>query len=360
MNKLFKYLLIAFAFLSLSMASAQVTPEQVAGIENGQTLKIEGQVMVKEAITISGKKDITLTGSRNAEIVTFNSEPHVLRFENCENVKVENMKIRFGIEGVGGPVIVLKNTKNITLDNLDLGGFGEMVLDIDAESSSIKVLNSKIHDCQEMGLRTKSADLEIRECTFYSNSKIGRHKPDMEIQCEEAYPLIRFNEYRVSEYIKHKTTVDQFVESRNTIGYNFDCFKIVKKYETAKGEEGKVTAFYEGENNKILDKLELEYKGPKGQVTATAYYLHGNLVFTSYEVRKGKIDLNYLVYGDFLEHLKQADSKSAAHVSGDPSSNREQYKAWLKTLDAWKAYLFDEAEEWELYKNKDSFITLPY
>lgn len=359
MKSILRFFLTTFTIMLFSLVSAQVTPDQIASIADGQSLEIAGQVMVKEAITISDKKDIVLSGTANAQIVTFNSEPHILKFENCENVKIENITIRFGIEGVGGPIIILKNSKNITFENLDLGGFGQKALDMDASTSGVKLLNSKIHDCQEMGLRTLSADLEISGCSFSSNSKIGRHKPDMEIQCEEGYPLVRFNEYRVSEYIRHKTTIDQFVESRNSIGYNFDCFKIVKKYETG-GADGKVTAFYEGENNKILDKLELEYKGPKGQVTATAYYLHGNLVFTRYEVKKGKIDLNYLVYGDFLEHLEQADSKAAAHVSGNPSSNRKQFEAWLKALESWKSYLFDEAEEWEMYKDQANFIALPY
>ncbi len=325
-----------------------------------QSIVIDKKIALTEGITLTGIKNLQINGKENAELFTFNNIPHILKLKDCHEISISNIRMRVGVKNVGGPIIVIENCSNILLDNLDLGEYGTHALEIDEQSTGIKLYNSKISSCHESGIKTFCPSLEIRNNSFYSNSQIGRSKPDIDVAELEVYPLVRYNSYRVSDYVKHKRTVDEFVQSRNTISYNFDCFKIVKKFELADGSSGKLSAFYEGENNKILDKMELDYKGPKGQITATAYFLHENMVYTTYEIKKGKVEINYLVYGDFLEHLEKADSKASAHVSGTPDSNKKQYNQWLDAIDSWLNFINDEAEEFALYKDKNTFIALPY
>lgn len=338
----------------------EVFNSSIKNLKTGQSIEIDGQITVNEEINLEGLKDVKIIGKNKAELSTFNTIPHVLKIENCENIIISDLKMRIGVENIGDAVLEIKNSKNIKIDNCEIGNYGKWAIQIDSMSRDIKINDSYIHHCKESGIQSMSPNLEITNCNFKSNSKIGRIKPDLNFEFKNDYPLVRFNEYQVAEYLKHKTNVDEFVQTRNTISYNFDCFKIVKKFERADKSEGKLTAYFEGENNKILDKMEMEYKGPKGQITATAYFLHGNIVFLNYEIRKGKIDQMYLVYGDFLEALQKADNKAAAHVSGTSESNRDRFLSWLKTIDSWKDYAFNESEEFATYENKSKFIALPY
>jgi hypothetical protein len=355
------YLIIILSLMNSTILFGQLNVKQeIESLSNASEYLIKGKQQLKEEITLKDKEGITILGSDQAELLSFNNIPHILKIENCKNIKLDNIRLRYGVKNVGEAIIIISNSENIEITNCNLGQFGKYAITIDKNSKSISINNSQIHDCQHSGIKSLSANVEILNNSFKSNSELGKHRPDLEIETENSYPLVRYNNFTVSEYPKHKTTADQLVENKNSISYNFDCFKIVKKYETDKGEEGKVIAFFEGENNKILDKIELQYKGPKGTITASAYFLNDNIVYTSYEVKKGKIGINYMVYGDFLDHLEQADSKSAAHVAGDEDANKKEFDNWLKAIDSWKAYLFAEAEEFELYENKSEFITLPY
>ncbi len=362
--KIRKLILVLFTtFFGANLIAQNTEKESLQMImqaSDGQAIEISQKVSVSEGITITGVKGLKIIGKENAELYTFNNIPHIIKLVDCHEVSLSNIRMRVGVKNVGGPIIVLENCTNILLDKLNLGEYGTNAILIDSLCKGIKIFNSNVNDCHESGIKTYSPSVEIRNCSFSSNSQIGRIKPDLEVVMDEHHPLVRYNSYRKSDYLRHKRTVDEYVESRNSIGYNFDCFKIVKKYERADGSSGKLTAFYEGENNKILDKMELEYKGPKGQITATVYYLHGNLVYTNYEIKKGKIGINYLVYGDFLDHLEKGDSKSAAHVSGTPESNKKQFNQWLDAIESWHKFIEDDAEELAMYKEKDSFIALPY
>lgn len=354
-----------FIFFTLFLLSGQILAQEnfkqeIEQLSNGSEYLIEGKRQIKEEITLKEKENLTLLGSEMAEILSFNNIPYILKIENCKNIKIDNLKFRYGVKNVGEAIIVISNSENVEITNSDVGSYGKFAILIDKNSKGININNSYIHDCQHSGIKTESSDLKIMDNRFKSNSELGKHRPDLEIEVEEGFPLVRHNDFTVSEYPKHKNTVDQLVENKNSISYNFDCFKIVKKYETDKGEVGKLTAFFEGENNKILDKIELIYKGPKGNITASTYFLNDNLVYTKYEFKKGKIDINYMVFGDFLDHLEQSNSKSAAHVAGDKDSNKKEYDKWLLAIESWKKYLFHEVEEFELYEDKSSFITLPY
>lgn len=356
---------IAFLIILTGISGwAQVNEKEVTQMllqaKDGQSIDIPIKVMISEAITISDVKNVQIIGSSTAELNTFNNIPHILKFKNCKDISIKDIKMRYGVKNMGGPILILENCHNVLLDGLKLGNFGNNAIQIDTSSTAIKIYNSEIINCHESGMKIQTPKVELRNNTFSNNSAIGRFKPDLDIDTEDAYPIVRYNSYRVSDYLKHKTTVDEYVESRNSISYNFDCFKIVKKYELTDGSEGKITAFYEGENNKILDKMQSEYKGPKGQITATVYFLHGNAVYTRYEIKKGKVDINYLVYGDFLDYLEASNAKSAAHVAGTPESNKIQYDKWLNVMESWKMYINDTVEEFSLYEKKDSFIPLPY
>ncbi|MEQ8561623.1 MAG: right-handed parallel beta-helix repeat-containing protein [Cytophagales bacterium] len=363
---MFKTTLISlFVFASMSTSLlAQTTEKEMLQIlshaSDGQSIEINQKIALTEGITLNGLKNLEINGKENAELFTFNNIPHIIKLKDCHEITISNIRMRVGVKNVGGPIIVIENCTNILLDNLDLGEFGINALEIDELSKGIKLYNSRIKSCHDSGIKTSTASVDIRNNSFSSNSQIGRSKPDLDVSEMEGYPLVRYNSYRVSDYVKHKRTVDEFVQSRNTISYNFDCFKIVKKFEMADGSSGKLSAFYEGENNKILDKMELDYKGPKGQITASTYFLHENLVYTTYEIKKGKVEINYFVYGDFLEHLEKADSKASAHVSGSPDLNKKQFNLWLDAIESWLKFTNDEAEELALYKDKATFIALPY
>ena len=100
----------------------------------------------------------------------------VLTFENCANVKLENLTLGHTDGGVcSGNVLNLDGVKNMELRNLDLYGCGEVAMECWGGTGGLTVYDSILHDCSTapLSLFECDGDISFYDCTLTDSAGGG-------------------------------------------------------------------------------------------------------------------------------------------------------------------------------------------
>lgn len=128
-------------------------------------------------LVITGVNNLTIKckGTKPAKVITKPKYGNVMVFENCSNIKIENIEAGHGPEKgyCTGGVIRLTNTKNMTIKNSIL--FGSGIEGIAAtESSNLKVVSTTIKGCSNSILSlSKCNEIEFDSCEFTENKEFS-------------------------------------------------------------------------------------------------------------------------------------------------------------------------------------------
>ena len=137
----------------------------------------------------------------------------------------------------------------------------------------------------------------------------------------------------------------EFAEVKESTAYRFNCFKIVKKIELGTGNEAKLTAYYEGENNKVLDLLEFSTSKRSGYKGGKIYIYNGRPVMC--QTRSGKYDFEnfWFVYGNFIEkETMMGKEELTKPIETNSKESRNIEDSWYRIMEHWISLIEHEDE----------------
>jgi len=119
-------------------------------------------------------KNVEIKGLGKVKIISKDSENYVLTFNNCINLKIENITIGHDVKGeCSGGTIRIQNSSKIILSKLNIYGSGTIGLDID-NVNTIDVYNSKIYDCSIYSTSIYNSKNIIFKNSIFENSKLKK------------------------------------------------------------------------------------------------------------------------------------------------------------------------------------------
>ena len=142
-------------------------PEEEEQPEDIETpLAISKEVYDGRELIIRNIHGLTLRGESGAHLVVDAAYANVLSFENCDNIRIENLTLGHAVEKgfCTGGVIYLRNCNNVEIVNCDLYGCGTYGIEA-LDCSNVKVENTVIRDCSYGGLTLSYCDdVQFTDC----------------------------------------------------------------------------------------------------------------------------------------------------------------------------------------------------
>jgi Right handed beta helix region len=329
-------------FLGLGSSSySMVFQDTIRVLEYGE---------IPKPIIIEGKKDILILGmgfSTSSGYKTFNNHDYLIRIINSENVTIRNLILGFGIKNIGKATIKIESSKNITIEECAFKPYSEFAVLIDKPCRDIHILKSSFEGSHNSAIQTSTANVEIIDNSFKNNNALGSIRGDIEENYDYKLALaqIRSNHFDQKSYKSHKDAMQDFVALKESTSYRFNSFKIVKKIELGTGESGKLTAYFEGENNKILDLLGFSTGKRSGYLGGKIYLYQKRPVMC--QVRSGQREFEnfWFVYGNLIEGEKiqgKDHFRTPIDFGNDAKKIEEE---WYSIKDLWLDLIEREEEK---------------
>lgn len=135
----------------------QEEEEQPEDIES--PLVISKEVYEGRELIIRNIHGLTLRGESGAHLVVDAAYANVLSFENCDNIRIENLTLGHAVEKgtCTGGVIYLRGCSDVEIVNCDLYGCGTYGIEA-LDCSNVKVDNTVIRDCSDGGVNLSYTD----------------------------------------------------------------------------------------------------------------------------------------------------------------------------------------------------------
>ena len=149
-------------------------------------------------LLIAGMIDLTIEGSgdKPVELQVTPRYTNVLKFQNCENLILTNLKLGHTDGGTcSSGVLTITDCRTATINNCDLYGCGEVGLYIN-NCSDVQMNKSIIHDCDERALCIDMDNRGSKNLTF-NNSTITRCRSGVMVS-EEAQNVV-FNNCTIKD-----------------------------------------------------------------------------------------------------------------------------------------------------------------
>lgn len=307
---------------------------------------------IKEPYLLQNKQDLLILGTGDPGsngIKTFNNNEFLFKLINCENVEFRGMKMGYGIKNQGKASIILEECKNIRFKDCRFEPYSEYAIIIDEKSADVSVEASYFNGSHQAAIKTEIYTLDIRGCEFGENNVTGSNRGDIEEEFnhKEGTTVVRHNSFDRKYYQKHIQAMKGFVEVKESTSYRFNSWKIVKKIDLGTGDVGKLTAYYEGENNKILDLIEFETSKKSGYVGGKIYIYNNRPIMC--QVRSAQYDfVNYwFVYGNLLDG-ETIQGKKAQPVHLDVTKGQHATEdEWYRIKDVWMNLIKAPEEKFE-------------
>ncbi len=296
---------------------------------------------IKEPLIFEGKKDVLILGKGEPKtngIKTFNNNPFLIKIKDSENIEIRGIKIGYGIKNQGESSMIVENSKNISILDCFFTPYSEYGITIDEKSSALSIKGTGFEGSHHAAIKTGTSDLEIWDSDFGDNNVTGSILPDIDegFDHKKGLPIVRRNGFKENNYQKHIDAMKGFVEVKESTAYRFNCFKIVKKIELGTGDMGKLTAYYEGENNKVLDLLEFETSKKSGYLGGKIYVFQDRPVMC--QTRTAQYDFSnfWFVYGNLFDAERVQGKKNPVSTPLDLGKGRnDTEEEWYKIMKLW-------------------------
>lgn len=137
---------------------------------------VEIVVQNVDGLSISGgTEDVTET-----ELVVNPRYADVLKFQNCENVKLSTLTLGHTETGeCAGSVVMLSACENVELRNVDLYGCGVIALECEAGTGNVSVYDSALRDCSfgPLSIDSGTGKFEFYDCALTGSAGGGYYGP---------------------------------------------------------------------------------------------------------------------------------------------------------------------------------------
>ena len=123
------------------------------------------------ALILRGFTDLTIRGESMVEIISTVEDDEIIAFENCENIRIENLNFyhKVGVDPCSGGVSNFKACKNVEIVHCFFNGSGIIGLNIQW-SENVRVTNSYVYNNSQHALVIHdSEDVVFEDCEFYGN-----------------------------------------------------------------------------------------------------------------------------------------------------------------------------------------------
>ena len=141
--------------------------------KNTQNIRTN-DVLDGQELILEGLINFSLIGKGNCEIVTEPRYAYVLKFINCKNINISNIKIGHTNGGVCyGGVFSFSDSKDIKISNTKMYGCGTEGLSL-KNVEGAKIQNSTIYKCTYYIANIENSyEISFENCTFYDNKEFS-------------------------------------------------------------------------------------------------------------------------------------------------------------------------------------------